>query len=109
MGNRLVKAVTLLHVEVFVVLICQLAFIFAPDRNHAVHGLFFFIFLKFTFSVLFRTMSGYIHFDWISNKIRVFLNDRLQSIFIQILVIAVIFRIFFNGQNDFRTYGRFVG
>ncbi|MMZ58166.1 hypothetical protein D1872_201350 [compost metagenome] len=75
--DRLVKTITLLHIEVVVILICQLAFVFAPDRNHAVHGLLFFVLLKLTFSTLFRAMSGNIHFDRISDKIRVFLNDGL--------------------------------
>ncbi|MNC78768.1 hypothetical protein D3C75_1310640 [compost metagenome] len=77
MGNRFVKTVALLHVEVLIILVCQLTFVFAPDRNHAVHGLLFFVLLKLTFSTLFRAMSGNIHFDRISDKIRVFLNDGL--------------------------------
>src|SRR4051812_41577612 len=105
MLQRFVEPITLLSIEIVIVIFCKLIFIFAPDRNHAIYCLFCANFLKLIFSTFFWTLFLHIHLNWVSNEIRVLLDNRLQTIFFQILIILVIFGILFDRQDNLSTYG----
>ena len=56
MLERLVEAVMFLLIEVFVILVCQLVLVLAPDRHHAVDRLLFLILLEFVLAAFLRLL-----------------------------------------------------
>ncbi|MNJ28626.1 hypothetical protein D3C77_231700 [compost metagenome] len=76
MLKRLVEAIALLVVEVLVVLLGQLVFIFSPNRHHAVDRLLFLIFLELVLRAFLRALSAHVHLNWITDEIGVLFDDR---------------------------------
>ncbi|MNW08313.1 hypothetical protein D3C71_2050760 [compost metagenome] len=69
MLKRLVEAVMFLMVELLVIFRSKFAFVFAPDRHHAVHMLLFLIVLEFALAAFFESLARDVHFNRITDEI----------------------------------------
>ncbi|MNN13273.1 hypothetical protein D3C81_1263010 [compost metagenome] len=108
MGQRLIEPIPFLIVKVLIVLVRKLALILAPDRNHAVDGLFFHRLLKLVVAAFLRLAGGHIHLDRITDKVGILLDNASETVLVQIFIILVVFGILLDLQHDLRPYRIFM-
>ena len=85
-----------------------------PNRNHAVECFKLAVFLVFLLPIVTGILGlgngmrvRHQHLDGITDIIAVFLNERLNAVFIKETVVIIIFGIFLDIKGDLRTDGRF--
>ena len=88
----LVKGVVFLRLD--------LAFVFAPDRHHAVDGFGLGDGFVFALFALDRTAGFHIHADGVADVVGIFFDQPLQTVAVQKFVVVFVFGVLFDMQND---------